>query len=308
MHDIKDLEGLEIFLGYACNVKCNFCYQKNLRYKYSKNIPYKEVISLMERGRKNNKKFIIFSWWEPTLDKYLPLYISHAKDIWFQHIRVHTNGFGFRKFSYLLDLYNRGMSWVTISVHWYKEVHDIITQSSWSFQRIHQALNNFHVLKQQDHSFIFDTNTVVCKQNYKHLNKLIVYLSQYEVTRWQIVLSYSLDLFNTADKKNIIPKYVEVIPYLESLVEISRKFKKKFVLENIPFCVTKKAYWESIINNIKIRKDSITIKEWNIWNTNITWMQYWDKCNNCSVKNSCRGIPKDYHEIYGDSFVNPILW
>ncbi len=304
--DIKDLEWLEIFLWYRCNLKCKFCYQKNLRLQYLENLKKEEVLALLYDWIKKWNKFIIFSWWEPTLDKNLWYYIEYSKKLWFEHIRVHTNWFWFRDYEYLKDLYNKWLTWVTISIHGYSDLHDKITQVKWNFETIKKALKNFELLKKIDNNFVFDTNTVISKENYKNIPKLIKFLSNFSVTRWQIVLAYSLDMFTKDEKKSILPKYEEIVQYLEKCIKLAIVNRKKFVLENIPFCVTNKKYWQYIIANIKINKHSITIKEWNIWNTNLAWMYNSNKCKKCIMWSICRWLPKDYYELYWDNCIKTI--
>jgi hypothetical protein len=53
-------------------------------------------------------------------------------------------------------------------------------------------------------------------------------------------------------------------------------------------------------------KDSITIKEWNSWNTNFSWMINLVKCRECIMNTKCRWLPKDYYEIYWDTFIQTI--
>ena len=304
--DIKELEWLEIFLWYKCTVRCSFCYQKNLRNKFLTNINKKNVLSLIDDWYLNWKKFIIFSWWEPTLDKNLAFYIEYAKNIWYKYIRVHTNWFGFSDYDYLYDLYKKWLNWITISVHWYWIIHDNISKVKWSFNIIVKALINFERLKKIDSSFIIDTNTVICKENYKNIYKLIYLLCKFSITRGQIVLSYSLDLFDREEKKKIIPEYSFIIKYILKALDVSIYFDKKFVLENFPFCVVNKNYWNKILSNIKINKSSITLNEWNIWNTNLTWVMKTKKCNDCKIKDICRWLPKDYYEIYWDNCLKTI--
>lgn len=304
--DIKNQKWLEIFLWYTCNIKCDFCYQKDLRFEYTKNISKEEVELLIQNWKKQWKQFIIFSGWEPTLDKNLPYYIAYANSLWYEHIRVHTNGFGFRNYEYLEDLNKEGLTGVTISVHGFWKVHDIITKVDGSFSIIVQSLVNFQKLKKKDSSFVIDTNTVICKKNYKNIPQLIKFLSYFSITRWQIVLSYSLGLFTISEKKLLIPKYNEIVPYLEQCIDVAVIKKRKFVLENVPFCVISKEYWSSILENIKIQKDSITLKDGNLGITNSHWMENSKKCVDCSMKGTCRGIPEDYKELYGDDCITTL--
>jgi len=306
MSDIKDLEWLEIFLGYACNVRCNFCYQKDLRLEHPKNFSKTHVESLIDQGFKAGKRFIIFSWWEATLDKNLPDYILYAKNLGFEHIRVHTNGFRFQKYDYLLDLANKGLTWVTISVHWIKKIHDLVSKVPWSFDVILKALVNFQKYKLIDSNFTIDTNSVVCKQNYKNIPQLVKFLSKFDVTRGQIVLAYSLDLFTQSEKQGIIPEYKYILPYLEETLDIAHTNKKKFVLENIPFCLLGDQYYSDVLENIKVLKESYTILDTQESNLDNKWMYKWEKCKGCKLYENCRGIPEDYYNTYGDDFLQAI--
>jgi len=172
MEDLKDLEGLEIFLWYACNVRCVFCYQKDLRFKYKNNLTQSEVETLLQDGFDEGKRFVIFAWWEPTLDKNLPVYVSFAQKLWYQHIRVHTNWFRLQDSAYIIDLYERGLTGVIFSFHGYGKLHDEITQSPTSFSNLDAAIRNVDAIIQKDSNFVLDVNTVLYKWNYKQLLKL----------------------------------------------------------------------------------------------------------------------------------------
>jgi len=218
-NDIKNLEWLEIFLWYKCSIKCNFCYQKDLRTIYKDNLEKEEVLKLLDNWYKEWKRFIIFSWWEPTIDNNLPLYIDYSKKLWFEHIRVHTNWYWFKDFKYLLDLYNKWLTGVTISVHWYGDTYDKITWVKGSFETIKKAIKNFELLKRKDINFIFDTNTVVSRDNYKNIAKLIIFLCNFSLTRWQIVLAYKCKNCKMFEKCRWLPKdYYEL--YWDSCINI----------------------------------------------------------------------------------------
>lgn len=304
--DIKEQEWLEIFLWYICNIKCSFCYQKDLRRRFSKNIEKIEVERLLKEGIEKEKKFVIFSGGEPTLDKNLWFYIGLAKDLGYEHIRVHTNGWWFRDFWYLKDLYKKWLTWVTLSVHWYGKIQDLISWVKWNFNYILQSLINFEKIKREDRNFIIDTNTVICKLNYKNIPTLVKFLRYFSITRWQIVLAYSLWLFSNFEKTKIVPTYEEIIPFLKESINIAQENKKKFVLENIPYCVVEKDYWFAISENIKIQKESILVDKWNVWNTNTNWMQNSKKCEKCSMSSKCRWLPIDYFKVHWDNILKTI--
>lgn len=306
MNDIKNLEWLEIFLWYACNVKCSFCYQKDLRLEYKNNIEKEKVLNLIDDWFNQWKRFIIFSWWEATLDKNLSYYIWYAKNKGFEHIRVHTNGFWFKKYDYLQNLFDQWLTGVIISVHWFGKIHDSISRAPGSFQNILKALINFEKLKAIEPSFVFDTNTVICKQNYKYLEKLIVLLSKFTITRGQLVMPYTLDLFTHQEKLNLIPEFKNCIPYIIKLLDIWVNNNKRFVIENIPFCKIANHYWMHIIDNIKTIKDAVTLSDTYKSNLDDSWMKKWNDCQKCIMNNVCKWVPQDYFKIYPDTELKPI--
>jgi hypothetical protein len=106
-------------------------------------------------------------------------------------------------------------------------------------------LINFEKLKNKDNNFIFDINTVICKNNVGNLLMLFNYLfiNKFNFTRSQIVLSYSLDLFTLKEKIKIIPEYKSFISEIEKILILSHHFSRKVVIENIPFCMIEKRLW-----------------------------------------------------------------
>lgn len=308
MKDIKELEWLEIFLWYKCNIKCNFCYQKDLRFKFKENIKKEEILKLLNIWFSNWKRFVIFSWWEPTLDNNLWFYINYSKKLWYRHIRVHTNWFRFKEYNYLENLYNKWLTWVTISVHWYKWVHDSITTVKWSFKTIFKALINFQKLKNIDNNFVFDTNTVICKQNYNNLLILFKFLIKFSISRRMIVYPYNIELSNIK-LKLILPIGNEYLNEINKISEyIFQNNITDFVLETIPYCLIKKKYWNYIEKNYKTDKKTYYIdweKEKNL--QYFIWKIKYKECQKCIKNNKCYWFSNDYHNLYWKPNFNPII-
>ena len=118
MQDIKELDWLEIFLGYKCNYKCLFCFENKLRFHEKTNI-VEDTMKLITDWYNLWKKFIIFSWGEPTLYKDLYLYVTFSKKIWYEKILIHTNWTQTCNFDYLLKLHKSRLTGIIFSYHWY---------------------------------------------------------------------------------------------------------------------------------------------------------------------------------------------
>lgn len=297
--DIKIQEWLEIFLGYSCNIKCNFCYQKDLRKKFSKNIEKSEVVKLLEEWIKNWKKFVIFSGWEPTLDKNLGKYVEFAKKLWYENIRIHTNWWWFRNFEYLENLYEKGLNWVTLSIHWYGKIQDVIGWVKWNFDVLLKSLINFEKLKRKDKNFVIDTNTVICRQNYLFLLQLFRFLQKFSITRRMLVFPYTLD-YEKEKLKKILPNNHDFIVEIEKIAEFMIKNNvKDFVIESLPYCLIDKKYWNFIEKNYKTDKDTYFVD----WKKDrklqyFFWKVKFEECKKCLKYDFCFWFSDDFIKFY----------
>lgn len=296
--DIKNQEWLEIFLWYRCNIKCNFCYQKDLRKKFIKNIEKEKVFKMLENGIKDWKKFVIFSGWEPTIEKNLLEYIDFSKKLGYEHIRIHTNGFWFQNYEYLEYLYQKWLTGVTVSIHWYWIIQDKISKVKWNFDFLFKALVNFEKLKRKDNNFIFDTNTVICKQNSLFLFQLFKFLNKFSITRRMLVFPYNIDR-NLEEIKKILPNNLYFLEEVEKVLEFMFKTETKdFVLETLPYCLINKKYWWFIEKNFKTDKDVYYIdwkKDKNL--QYLVWKIKYLECKKCIKNDVCFWFSKDLIQI-----------
>lgn len=305
--DIKNQEWLEIFLWYRCNIKCDFCYQNDLRREFRNNIWKDYVFKLLKEWRNNKKEFVIFSGWEPTLDKNLPDYIKFSKELWYNNIRVHTNGWWFRNIDYLEDLYRKWLTWVTISIHWYWKVQDLISWIDWNFDYILRALINFEKLKIKDKSFIIDTNTVICRLNYNNLIILYKFLLKFSITRKMLTYPYNLknDIFYL---KKILPPKDDFLIEVEKLLEfINYKKVNDFVVESIPYCIINKKYWDYIEKNYKTNKDVFLLNSFSEWKMHyFIWKLKFDECKKCKKYDNCYWFSYNFISFYWKWYLNVI--
>lgn len=284
---------LEIFLWYTCNLKCSFCFQKDLRFKHRGFLPYEEVSSLIEQGAKDWKKSLIFSWWEATLDPNLKKYVTLWKTLWYEDIRIHSNAQNFASKELFREYIELWVSWFIFSIHGFWELHDrMVWWRPGSFQNVKKAMLNFYELKKEFKHVVLDTNTVVTKENYKYLFKLFKFFSYFPITRAQIVQLYSLYLFSKEEKKELYVKYENLVPYLYKILDIKGM---NITLENFPICKLPEKYHKHIIKRQKYDNDAF----WTIWE----WLEesstvYVEKCNWCDFKDVCTGFPKDYLGVF----------
>ncbi len=308
--DFKDIKWLEISLLYQCNVKCEFCHLWNLKSEHRQSLTKIQVIDFLENWYKTWKRSVVFTWWEPTLDNNLAFYIDYSKKLWYKYIRVHSNGYWFRDFSYLEDLYDKWLTGVTISIHGYWLIHDSITKVKWSFDHIFRSLVNFEKIILKDKSFSVDTNSIICRKNYKYLKQLLIFLLKFSIKRRMFTYTFDTVLYHEYDKlKNIIVSYEELKQPLDELLEYCyTKNVKDFVLDSVPFCLINKKYWNYIEENYLPEKFFYLLDyyEW-YENTYNDWKIKYFECKKCSKNNVCTWFSEDNNLLYWKTKFNILI-
>ena len=289
---------VEIFLWYSCHLKCSFCFQKDLRKKEPSFISKEIVEKIIIDWSNDNSTFLVFSWWEATLDKNLIYYIALAKEKGYIDIRVHTNGLTFASENILKQYIEAGMTGVVISIHWYGAIHDALVWLDGAFNKVKKTLINLYQIKKEYPDFVIDTNTAIAPLNKNNLAILFKFLSYFPITRSQIVQLYSLYLFSHDEKKSLYVPYKDFENELWKILKISNI---NVTLENFPFCKVDEEYWSHIEKRQKYNNDAYG----NMWE----WLEESStimlrNCSICRKKEICSGVPKDYIEIYPEEIFN----
>lgn len=293
MEDIKKkLQWLEIFLGYSCNLRCSFCFQKDLRKKNPKYIDEGVVRGVILEGFEQWKRSLIFSGWDPMGDKNLLSYVLYARELWYEDIRIHTNGIVLSSKEVFEKYVLAGVNGFILSVHGYGPVHDILVKLPWAFEKVFKALAHFVDLKKKYPYLVLDTNTVLTKHNYTTLHTLFKFLSFFPITRSQIVQLYSLGLFSQQEKSALYVTYEDFNPYLTRIIAL---YWRNITLENFPFCKVDISVYNNIISRQQYDNDAY----WNIGeNLEESSTTFIEKCRECEYRKQCTGIPKDYLQIF----------
>lgn len=307
--DFQDKERhLNLSINYFCNQKCLFCSdwdKKDLSFinKYT----YK---SFKEYIYKNKDLYneIIFTSWEPTLNKDLFKYAEYAKECWYKKLSIITN------WSTLINNNIRKniikyFDNITISLHWSNSVlHDKLTWVIGAFNRTIKGIILLIKEKEKNNiiiSFVLNSENLDNLYNSIHLfifklwvDKVLIntlrpdwdWLSKFLdlSIRYSDFVNYVSNLSN--DKKNLFKNLIN---------------SNKLIITDIPLCILFKSFsiWFEWINLLNVYwKMEIVSSNWinnEIKITNNTEdKKYCAKCNKCLYKNNCEGIFKRYLEVF----------
>lgn len=286
----------DVKVGFACNNHCKFCVQwdKRLRYKQRS---FEEIQKILETEYENGCRGLVFTGWEPTLHKDLVESVAYARNLWYQTIQIQSNGRNFSNREYVKKLIQ---AWVTEfwpSIHWFKkETHDMLVWSPWAWEQVVEGLKNFRDLRQ----YVI-INSVITKQNYKEIPALALLLCKLWVSQFQFAFVHIL-WSAEKNKKDIVPKKSDVIPYVKKALDIGEKYRVVCMTEAIPFCLMQGYEWaiaeynfmpETTVVDAEYRTESYSDYRW------IEWKAKWEDCQKCLKNKICEGPWKEYPEIYG---------
>jgi len=80
-----------LFFTKGCNFRCGYCHNPGLITSDGENMPWDELASILEKGRKNWIDGVCITGGEPTMQKNLPETVSFIKDMGFD-VKLDTQG------------------------------------------------------------------------------------------------------------------------------------------------------------------------------------------------------------------------
>ncbi len=304
----------KIQITHYCNNKCLFCFDKweylfwkSSELDFSKKNVNKKIINSYKIGYQN---FIIFTWWEPTVDHNIIEYIKLAKNVGYQNIEIITNWVKLSDNIFCLKLKDAWLTWINISIHWHKPlIHDYLTQNKWSFLKIIRWIINF---KKIDINFNINVHIIINKLNYKYINDIISYLNKFNI--------YEFDLLNLMPFGSIIYNK-NLFIYNKNLINnvlilVFNKFKNTNINIKPSHLISYNCFeWlEEYLPDISNIISDIKINLWRNWKKDIESKIFekcynWIFCENCYLNPFCESLikvklSKKWTEINNNIIIN----
>ncbi|MGK7393184.1 MAG: radical SAM protein [Candidatus Cyclobacteriaceae bacterium M3_2C_046] len=227
----------EIALTYACNLRCKFCYagcncisqQAQTSGPKLSQADFKKIIDKIYLEAKVPS--VSFTGGEPTLVKFLPQLVAHAKNY---HMRVNliTNGTLMTE-QLAADLKSAGLDSAQVSIEGTSPVtHDQLVGQEGAFEK---ALEGISWLKGQHiHTH---TNTTLTRYNlaeavsFPEFVKKMLALDRFSMN--MVIPSGTIHI-----NKNLLLKYEEMGTVLEQLIQESKKQEVEFMWYSpLPVCL-----------------------------------------------------------------------
>ncbi len=297
------LKRIDLKVWFACNNHCTFCVQWDKRYKFK---PKKihEIKDILLQESNKWAKYVVFTWWEPTVHKDLIESVTYAKQLWYTQIQIQSNGTNFDKLEYVKALIHAWVTEFAPSIHWFnKETHNKQVNTPWAWERVIKWI----ILLKQLGQFII-MNSVITQSNYKEIPELTALLIKLWVNQFQFAFVHILGSANK-NKTSVVPKKSTIIPYIHKALDLAKDKWVKVYTEAIPYCLMQWYEWaivenimpDTIIHDAESVIESYSDYRWNDGKIKRT------ECKKCIKYNYCEWPWKEYPEMYGWNEFIPII-
>lgn len=291
------MKELDIKVGYECNNACVFCLNKEKR--YYREFPIKDLRRQIVASIKAGCEKLIISGGEPLISKHFFYLLSLAKQEGIRMIEVQTNA---RMLCYeaLVKKIKEFQPIVfLVSLHFPNPaLYKTYCRSDGFYQTV-EGIKNLVKYK-----FNFRVNTVVMKVNLLYLTRLAALLKDAGVVKIQ---------YRFIDGRNVMERYEEFVPKYKEAAPIIRKIIKEnpnidISVNEIPICILGEEFKDSLAPPVNPDRLNLSIGNELFNSAEIMSSQFvFPNCKKCFYRLTCKGVRKEYHQIYGTDSINPVI-
>jgi len=148
-HRPGPLGNYELYLGYACNRNCRFCFvEKKDRRAFSAPLSYREICGNLYSARAKGFRSLALLGGEPTLNRDLAKIIRSAKRLGYERVLLFSNGIRLADAGCAGELVSAGLDAVNLNIPSHVPgVFERLTRSPGGFALLLKALGNLAALK-----------------------------------------------------------------------------------------------------------------------------------------------------------------
>ena len=293
----------DVKVWFACNNHCTFCVQWDKRDKF-KPRSLEEIKTIIQNEYDLWARYIVFTWWEPTVHVHLVEAVQFAREKGFLQIQIQSNGTNFDDIDYVKRLINAGVTEFAPSIHGFnKSTHDEQVNTKWAWDRVVKWLINLRKLQQ-----MVIINSVITKTNYREIPELAALLIKLWVTQFQFAFVHILGSA-AKNKDTVVPKKSDVIPYVHKALDLAKKNNIPAFTEAIPYCFMKWYEWaiaENVMPETSVVDAEYKIEDYEMYRLNEGKIKG-PQCKLCIKNNICEWPWKEYLDIYGWDEFQPIM-
>lgn len=300
----------DVKVGYSCNNRCKHCViddskDKLIIQKEKIDLSTDECLALIRDAAKNNADGVVLTGGEVSIRKDFDVLLNECVKNNLA-ISIQSNGRRFSEDSLIKLIEPIDDIRFVIALHGSNPAtHDSITQVKGSFLETCSAIEK---LRKIDKLVII--KVVISKINMKELPGLVSLVGKLGVK----YICFAFPHGQGAARKNfeeVIPRYNELKPIFDSLIQIANENKINVEFETVPFCIIPKhmklvgelKYLKGSSMFTQVREDTM---DWD--NVRHAIKEKPATCQACSLDDICEGPWNEYLHTFGGDEFKPIIF
>lgn len=317
----KSYKKLMIVPGYACNNRCRFCINYDMR-----DLPQRsttEVLRQIKQGRENGCDYLEFAGGEDAIRPDFCLFVRAARKMGYERVAIATNGRVFSYDDFAKQAVDSGITDIIFSVHApCAEIHDELVQVKGCFNQAMQGLENMLRLFQGTKNTV-GTNTAITKLNYKVLpqtGKMI--MERFGLCNSEFIFADPSRGGVSHNFNELMPRISEAAPYIRECLALGSHNFQQGIVKNlisnwavryVPLCYfvdffpfqISDARENIVFSHVEHSKPEGNNADY-LKSRRETSRSKTDKCKDCDLREDCEGIWNRYLEEFGDGEFVPV--
>jgi len=221
-------EVAEIKLGYECNNNCIFCLNQHM--KGLGRLGSKESKEAIDRAKSLKCKTVVFTGGEPSIRPDFLELCTYARKLGLG-IQIQTNGRKFSEKGFAERVSGQGIELFVVSAHAHNAgLHKLLTGTG-SFNETVKGIKNIVGFGNRVVS-----NTVIVKQNMRHLKEIAKMLLGLGVERVQLTWPEASGAA-LANFETVVPRLSRAMPFVRQAL-----FGERVCIAGIPLCIVGKEF------------------------------------------------------------------
>lgn len=289
---------VDVQIGYACNVQCDYCSITDEMRR--DNMTIAATMDLLKDARAKGATRVAFGGGEPTIRRGLLPLIRWCRDRGYTSIKVASNGMMYSYPEYAREAVEAGLNDFHISFMAHTpELYAKIMGRPDSFELVNAGVRN---LAELGHQPVGDL--IIKNDTWMHLADIVAYWAGLGIEKFNLWL-VSLSDRNEDNLASLLP-VSEMRPGIVAAFEKGRELGVEVLSRHIPRCMLP-GYEDHVAD---LREDRVLVitprSTFTLWESKISPNAYGERCAGCIHKDDdCLGLRLDYLERYGDAEVVP---
>jgi len=291
---------VDVILGYACNVQCDYC--SVLPSMRPHNLTTADAIRELSDARARGMHKVSFGGGEPTIRKDLLPLVRWCRDRGFDSVKVSSNGLMYGYPKYAADAVAAGVTQFNVSIMAHTPaLYASILGLEQGLERVTAGVRNLVALGASPVA-----DLIVKNDTYRHLPAIIGHWAGLGCRTFPLWLVSLSD--RNRDNLESLPQVSRMRDSFFAAFEKGRELGVDVYSRHIPRCMLKG--YEAFVRDL--REDRVLVvtpgSRFFLWESAISTNAYTAKCEGCRyLHGACMGLRRDYLDRWGDAELSPYL-